>query len=89
MAKKEFVNPFILLSGWGGDGTDTGAGSGGTPGNDDITICTYNEWYEMYGDDYDLDDDIDFDDYGQWWADNGLSLDAWEELNPDVPFTWE
>lgn len=86
MAKKQFLLPSIILtSGWGGDGSDTGQGSGGTTGNDDIMVCFYNEWEEMYGGDYDLDGDIDFDDYRTWWNENGLSAEAWNEYNPGVP----
>lgn len=82
MSKKRFIAP-IVLTGWsGGGGSDTGDGSGG--GSIDITACDYTEWLEVYGDDYDLDDDIDFDDYRTWWLENGLSEDAWNEFN-DVP----
>ena len=84
MAKKYFMAPKVLLTaGWGGDGSDTGGGSGGT--SDDTTYCTFEEWLEMYPDDYDLDDDIDFDDYSTWWADNELDLGKWRELNPGKP----
>ncbi len=87
MAKKVFMTPFVLLSGWsGGEGGEGGHGSGGTSG--DITGCSFAEWLEMYGEDMDLDEDMDMDDYGQWWANNGLSLDLWKDLNPDTPFTW-
>lgn len=85
MSKKRFILPFVILEGWGGDGSDTGGGSGGT--SPDITGCTYNEWLEMYADDYDLDDDTDFDDYKTWWFENGLSEELWNELNPGVPLT--
>ncbi len=84
MAKKLFKLPTVLLAaGWGGDGDETGGGSAGT--SDDITACDYSEWLEMYGDDYDLDDDIDFDDYRTWWIDNNLSEDTWDVINPDTP----
>lgn len=84
MAKK-FVFPSVILTGWGGEGSDTGHGSGGTTGGDDTMVCDFDEWLEMYGDDYDLDEDIDFDDYRTWWQKNGLSADAWAEYNPDEP----
>ena len=80
MANK-FVFPSVILSGWGGEGSDTGHGSGGTTGGDDTMVCNFDEWLEMYGDDYDLDEDIDFDDYRTWWQENGLSAEAWEEIN--------
>lgn len=85
MSKIKFSAPFVLLSGWGGDGSDTGHGSGGTTGSGDIMACDFTEWQEMYSGDYDLDDDIDFDDYRTWWQDNGLSEDAWAEYNPGEP----
>ena len=83
MAKRRFVAPTVILAGWGGEGSDTGGGSGGT--SDDITAVDFSEWLEMYGDDYDLDDDIDFDDYRTWWIDSELSESAWNELNPGQP----
>lgn len=84
MAKNKFVLPSIILtSGWGGEGDDTGHGSGGTTGGGDIMICDFDEWLEMYGDDYDGDDDIDRDDYQYWWFNiAGLSQEDWDELNP-------
>lgn len=51
--------------------------------------CSFADWQIMFAEDYDLDEDIDFDDYGQWWADNGFSEDDWAELNPGVDFIWE
>ena len=84
MAKKSFKMPMLILTGWGGDGSDTGLGSGGT--SDDITGCSYAEWQEMYSDDYDLDEVAGtFDDYRTWWVENGLSVELWETLNPGVP----
>lgn len=84
MAKKSFKMPMLILSGWGGEGSDTGLGSGGT--SDDITGCSYTEWKEMYWGDYDLDEvEGTFDDYRTWWVDNGLSEELWETLNPGVP----
>ena len=87
MAKKSFKMPMLILTGWGGDGSDTGLGSGGT--SDDITACTFDEWLEMYGDDYSGPDDsgtadgkIGFDDYHYWWFYiAGLSQEAWDEYN--------
>lgn len=81
MAKKSFKLPMLILTGWGGDGSDTGLGSGGT--SDDITACTYEEWKEMYWGDYDLDgEEGTFNDYKTWWFENELSEDLWYELNP-------
>lgn len=80
---KQFVLPMVILTGWGGEGSDTGHGSGGTTGGNDIMACDFTEWLEMYGDDYDLDEDIDFDDYRTWWIDNGLDADAWSNYNTE------
>lgn len=80
MANK-FVFPSVILTGWGGEGSDTGHGSGGTTGSGDIMACTFDEWLEMYGDDYNGDGDIDREDYRKWWLDNELDEDLWNEYN--------
>lgn len=84
MAKKQFFMPRVLLSGWGGDGSDTGGGSGGT--SPDATMCTYEEWLEMYGLDLDEDGTVDKFDYAWWWDDNGFSEEDWAIYNPDYPW---
>lgn len=83
MAKKSFIKPVILNSGWGGEGSDVAPGSGGTSTN--VTAVTFDEWIEMYGEDMDLDDDIDFDDYRTWWLENELDPALWESFNPSQP----
>ena len=89
MAKRRFVMPTIILnSGWsGGDGGETGDGSGGLPGPDDIdyTKCGYEEWLEWFPADNNLDDVIDFEDYRTWWIENELSEEDWNLLNPGTP----
>ena len=91
MAKKSFMTPFVLLSGWGGEGSDTGGGSGGTPGSGDLSACTYDEWWEWYVEDpetsdYNRDGDVDETDFCLWWKSVGLSKEAWDEVNPDIPW---
>ncbi len=90
MSKKGFVKPIILKnSGWGGDGSDTGGGSGGTSPN--LTLVDYFEWLEMYGDDFDNDGDIDGQDYVKWWNDNGfdpVDEDEWQLWGYDIPYPW-
>ena len=87
MAKKAFKMPMLILSGWGGEGGDTGLGSGGT--SDDITACSFEEWLEMYIDDYSgpndngvPDGNINRDDYHYWWFEIAhLSQEAWDAMN--------
>ena len=57
--------------------------------NTDPYPCTYAEWQTLFAADYTWDSIIDEDDYGQWWANHGLSVADWEEINPGVPFIWE
>lgn len=89
MAKKIGFKPSIILRDIGIPGDDVVIGGGTGQSTTDPFPCSYAEWQIMFIDDYDLDDDYDFDDYGQWWADNGFSLEDWVELNPDVDFIWE
>ena len=80
---KNFIKPVIRMSQWGGEGSEIGGGSAGT--SPDITAVSFNEWLEMYGDDYNLDDSIDFDDYRTWWIENELSDEVWAAFNPNDP----
>lgn len=82
MAKKTFVNPFLLLTNIGDD-QDTGGGS--VTGN--LDPVSYEKWSEMYGfADFDFDEEPGtFDDYRAWWIQNGLGLEAWKGFNGDVP----
>lgn len=89
MSKKRFNAPFIFFEGDNTPGDDVVIGGGTGQTTTDPFECTFAEWQTLFADDYDLDDDVDFDDYGQWWADNGFSEDAWDEKNPGVPFIWE
>lgn len=86
MTKKQFVLPYVVLSGWGGEGGDGGNGSGSS--SPDVTACTYEEWLEMYADDYNDDGDINETDFMKWWYDNDLGMDAWKSLNPDIEWTY-
>ncbi len=99
MSKDTFGLPIILLSGGGlGDGDETeepvgGSSHGGfgpTNGGNKIPFaCSFDSWQEYFHSDNCKDGKIDFNDYGQWWADSGLGKDAWEQFNAGVPFTWE
>lgn len=83
--------------GGGEDPNPTGGGSGqGHIGGQDNNnksktpfACSFENWSESFrGDDF-ADGIIDFNDYGQWWADSGLGEDAWQQFNPEVPFNWQ
>lgn len=82
--KHTWENPIILFQDEPGDDIVIGGGSGQS--TTDPFPCTYKEWQTMFEEDYDLDEDIDFDDYGTWWADNGFSLADWNSINPDTPW---
>ena len=94
MAKKFGFDPFILLSGGlddGGDSTVVGGGSGQSAVQpiEGAVPCNYGYWVEHYFNES-LDvmgDGPDIYDFMDWWSNNGLSMEDWEELNPDIP--WE
>ena len=98
MANKNRFSPFIFLNGdlTPGGGNDSGDGSdhggldnpGGGSGGLAIGPVTFSQWAANFGYDANGNGSVDFQDYGQWWADNGLSMDAWRELNPNAVFTW-
>lgn len=89
MAKKMFINPFIVLSATPGDDVVPGGGTGQTT-TDPFPMAYGDEWKTMFGEDHDLDgEEGTFDDYGTWWADNSLGLDSWNEFNPGVPWNSE
>ena len=77
------------------DPTEIGNGSntGGLPGNGGNKIapmpCSFDTWLENYAKDYYKDGIIDFNDYGQWWADSGLGANEWAGINSGIPFKWE
>ena len=91
MAKKMFMNPFVLLSGTVGDDVVIGGGSGtGTP-DQNLGPISFNKWLEYaYNEplmDYDGDGDWDMDDYTDWWFemaedDGRFTQEAYNELNP-------
>ena len=92
-----FGLPVILSSskiGGGEGGGETGHGSGeghvgGLKGVKTPFACSFETWSESFRTDDFKDGIIDYNDYGQWWADNGLGEDAWQQFNPDVPFNWQ
>lgn len=91
MANKKRFSPFIVLGGIPGGSGDDGGGSvhGGIEppeggfGGLSIGPVSYTDWAAMnpYG-------SVTFEDYGQWWAEQGFGMDAWAEFNGGTPFTW-
>ena len=91
---KKFFSPFIVLGiNPGGDESgstdETGTGPVPTPAPPNGTGATsFANWAASFGVDVNGDGAVDFSDYGQWWADQGFGMDAWEEFNPGTPFSW-
>ena len=94
MAKKFGFDPFILLTGGlddGGDDTVVGGATGQSAVQpiEGAVPCNYGYWVEHYFNES-LDvmgDGPDIYDFMDWWSNNGLSMEDWDELNPDIP--WE
>lgn len=98
MSMYKFGLPVILSSrGLGdddGEGDVIGGGSaqggiGGNGGNKTPFACSFDTWSEKFRSDTYKDGLIDFNDYGQWWADSGLDMEAWEQFNSGIPFNWK
>lgn len=66
-----------------------GSSTGGIGGKKAPYACSFDTWRENFKSDAYKDGIIDFNDYGQWWADSGLGKDAWEQMNPGMPFDWK
>ena len=83
--KKYGFDPFILLTGEGGDGGATVIGGGSDP-----VPCSYSSWTNSsWAVDYPGDDEsYSMQDYCWWWADqmadhpDKFTKALWEELNP-------
>ncbi|MBR3382887.1 MAG: hypothetical protein IKG85_07630, partial [Clostridia bacterium] len=83
MSKRSFGTPFVM--GFPGmteepDPTEVVGGSshGDLPHNKTPFACSFDTWSEKFRSDTYKDGLIDFNDYGQWWADSGLGMEAWE-----------
>lgn len=84
MAKKSFVNPFLLMLEIDPeDPTETG----GNTGMGLLDPIDYESWCLMYGEEnYDGNGTPgEFSDYKEWWKLNGLSAEEWEVFNPGEP----
>ena len=98
MSKNIFGLPMILMSSGlddGGEGDEPVGGSahghfGGEGGNKVPPFaCSFETWSEKFASDCYKDGIVDFNDYGQWWADSGLGEDAWNQFNTGLPFNWK
>jgi hypothetical protein len=97
MKKHGFGTPIVMSFPGiddGGDETEMPGGSstggiGGNGGNKAPFVCTFDTWLDTFASDTYKDGMIDFNDYGQWWADSGLGLDAWDQVNPGKSFEWK
>ena len=87
---RSFNTPWIHFNGMSA-GDDVVIGGGTGQSTTDPYPCSFEDWKIMFEDDYDLDEDIDFDDYGTWWADQGFSIEDWDTINPGTPWNpnWE
>jgi hypothetical protein len=77
--KHTWKNPTIEFNQEPGDDIVIGGGSGQS--TTDPYPCSYKDWLTLFADDYDLDDDVDFDDYRTWWEENEFSEEEWDEYN--------
>lgn len=70
-----------------------GSSTGGKPDNGGNKVppfaCSFETWSEKFASDCYKDGIVDFNDYGQWWADSGLGEDAWNQFNTGLPFNWK
>ena len=77
--KKTFDAPLIILT--AASPMDSGGGSdiGGADSLKPLP-CSFCEWAQSrWCADYDLNGEVDFDDYARWWAQSGFSTDAFTE----------
>ena len=74
MNRNSFIAPSILLSSWGSDDTAGDGGSADT-GWDMFSPCDFQEWSLNY--------DGGFDDYRQWFHDQGFSEADWNKYNTE------
>ncbi len=86
MSKKYSFSPFVFLLDVGGDDDVSGGGSGQSGVHPlGPVACNFDFWLKNFATDYD-GDGYDMEDFGQWWTENGFTMDAWNEYNPGVPF---
>ena len=94
MSKKSFLIPGVFLT--AAELNDGGHFSGiSGPGNDEEESIRpfpmkFDEWMQSrFVGDLNKDGTATFEDYTQWWADNKLGADTWNQLNPDVQWNNE
>lgn len=87
MNKRQFIAPYILLTGGlndGGEGNVIGGGTG--QGGVNPFPMSYEDWVNsgfQYGYDFDGDNEYSLEEFASWWEDNGFTEDQWEEFNHD------
>ena len=89
MNKKSFLAPGVFLT--AADLNDNGGGSaiGGLDSLKPVPM-NFDEWMQSrFVGDLNKDGTATFEDYTQWWADNKLGADTWNQLNPDVQWNDE
>ena len=90
MNKRQFIAPYILLSGTGLEGDDSGTviGGGTGHGSTNAVPCSFEAWLNStWASDLIQNGTIDEYDFAAWWENNNFSQEDWEDLNPDLP--WE
>ena len=97
--KKYGFDPFILLTGEGGDGGATVIGGGSGQGGSDPVPCSYSSWTNSsWAVDYNNDGLFSEQEYCYWWADqmadhpDRFTQALWIELNPGLnwdDYDWE
>lgn len=95
MAKRAFVNPFIISFSGLEDGGDVIVIGGGTgQSTTDPHPCSFADWQIMFADNFyfegEDDETIDFNDYVAWWYEMGFTSADYQEINgsPLPPNPW-
>lgn len=75
---KKFNLPVIMMGGLDPDPEDPSIIGGGTgSGTTNPYPCSFNDWMNDFGEDFTGDSLINWEDYGKWWADGGLTQEQW------------
>lgn len=81
MAKRYGFNPFVILGGMDIPEDDPVSGGGSGQSGVKVYPCSYSDWLERWPADLVGPAGIDFEDYRQWWINNGFSEEAWAAYN--------
>ena len=80
MAKKKFLAPFVVLTGGTIPGDDQQEGWGSA--DLEVGPCTFQTWLDEYDGEDIAGDGSAWDDFCDWWLENGFSWKDWLEFNP-------